>query len=290
MAFDLPGRDPAPDDPVPTAKSIVLVMSGKGGVGKSTVAANLAIALKRMGASVGLLDADMYGPSVPTLFGITGQPQTDGQKIRPLERHGIKLMSIGFLLEDAKAAVVWRGPMLHGALVQFLKDVAWGDLDVLLLDLPPGTGDVALTLSQKVRSNGAVIVTTPQELALQDVYKSVSMAEKVGIPILGVVENESYFICDGCEKRHELFGSGGGKKIAEFAQAPLLGQIPLEGAVRQWGDAGVPIVEAAPGSAAGQAFLAVAESLVAELRQRGPDGAVAIDRSGGTNRRLPISR
>jgi ATP-binding protein involved in chromosome partitioning len=290
MAFDLPGRDPAPDDPVPTAKSIVLVMSGKGGVGKSTVAANLAIALKRMGASVGLLDADMYGPSVPTMFGITGQPETDGQRIRPLERHGIKLMSIGFLLEDAKAAVVWRGPMLHGALVQFLKDVAWGELDVLLLDLPPGTGDIALTLSQKVRSNGAVIVTTPQELALQDVYKSVSMAEKVGIPILGVVENESYFICDGCEKRHELFGSGGGKKIAEFAHAPLLGQIPLEGAVRQWGDAGVPIVEAAPGSAAGQAFLAVAESLIAELRQRGSDGVVAIDRSGGTNRRLPISR
>ena len=290
MAFDLPGRDPAPDDPVPTAKSIVLVMSGKGGVGKSTVAANLAIALRRMGASVGLLDADMYGPSVPTLFGITGQPQTDGQKILPLERHGIKLMSIGFLLEDAKAAVVWRGPMLHGALVQFLKDVSWGELDVLLLDLPPGTGDVALTLSQKVRSSGAVIVTTPQEVALQDVYKSVSMAEKVGIPILGVVENESFFICDGCEKRHELFGSGGGKKIAEFAQAPLLGQIPLEGAVREWGDAGVPIVEAAPGSAAGQAFLAVAESLIAELRQRGSAGAVAIDRSGGTNRRLPISR
>jgi ATP-binding protein involved in chromosome partitioning len=290
MPLELPSRDPAPDDPVPTSKAVVLVMSGKGGVGKSTVAANLAIALKRLGATVGLLDADMYGPSVPTLFGIHGQPPTDGQKIRPLERHGIKLMSIGFLLEDSKAAVVWRGPMLHGALVQFLKDVAWGDLDVLLLDLPPGTGDIALTLSQKVRSSGAVIVTTPQEVALQDVYKSVSMAEKVGIPVLGVVENESYFICDGCEKRHELFGNGGGQKIADFAHAPLLGQIPLEGAVREWGDAGVPIVEAAPGSSASKAFIEVAERLVEELRARVGGAPVTIDRSGGTNRRLPVSR
>ncbi|HEX6275756.1 MAG TPA: Mrp/NBP35 family ATP-binding protein [Polyangiaceae bacterium] len=290
MSLDLPSRDAAPDDPVPGVKAVVLVMSGKGGVGKSTVAANLAIALKRLGASVGLLDADMYGPSVPTMFGINEQPPTDGQKIRPLERHGIKLMSIGFLLEDAKAAVVWRGPMLHGALVQFLKDVAWGELDVLLLDLPPGTGDVALTLSQKLRSSGAVIVTTPQEVALQDVYKSVSMAEKVGIPVLGVVENESYFVCDGCEKRHELFGSGGGQKIAEFSRSPLLGQIPLEGAVRQWGDAGVPITEAAPGSSAGKAFVEVAERLVGELRAREGGGTVTIDRSGGVNRRLPISR
>lgn len=290
MTLELPSRDPAPDDPVPAVKSVVLVMSGKGGVGKSTVAANLAIALKRLGASVGLLDADMYGPSVPTLFGINGQPPSDGAKIRPLERHGIKLMSIGFLLEDAKAAVVWRGPMLHGALVQFLKDVSWGELDVLLLDLPPGTGDIALTLSQKLRSSGAVIVTTPQEVALQDVYKSVSMAEKVGIPVLGVVENESYFICDGCEKRHELFGSGGGQKIADFARAPLLGQIPLDGAVREWGDAGVPIVEAAPGSGVGKAFVEVAERLVEELRGRAGGGVVTIDRSGGTNRRLPISR
>jgi len=290
MAFDLPGRDPAPDDPVPTAKSIVLVMSGKGGVGKSTVAANLAIALKRMGASVGLLDADMYGPSVPTMFGITGQPETDGQRIRPLERHGIKLMSIGFLLEDAKAAVVWRGPMLHGALVQFLKDVAWGELDVLLLDLPPGTGDIALTLSQKVRSNGAVIVTTPQELALQDVYKSVSMAEKVGIPILGVVENESYFICDGCEKRHELFGSGGGQSVADYAKAPLLGQIPLHPSVRQWGDAGTPVVQAAPESETARAFVAVATKLVENLEQSEPEAGLLIDRSGGVNRRLPIAR
>jgi ATP-binding protein involved in chromosome partitioning len=290
MALDLPPRDVQADDPVPQVKSVVLVMSGKGGVGKSTVASNLACALKRLGASVGLLDADIYGPSVPTMFGVAGQPLTDGQRIRPHEKFGIKLMSIGFLLEDPKSAVVWRGPMLHGALLQFLKDVAWNELDVLLLDLPPGTGDIALTLAQRVRSTGAVIVTTPQEVALQDVYKSVSMAQKVGIPILGVVENESYFVCDGCEKRHELFGSGGGQKIADFASAPLLGQVPLVPAVREWGDAGTPIVEAQPGSLVGKAFLEVAERLVGQLQGGGGVGAVSIDRSGGVNRRLPISR
>jgi ATP-binding protein involved in chromosome partitioning len=271
-------------------KSVVLVMSGKGGVGKSTVASNLAVALTRLGASVGLLDADIYGPSVPTMFGVHGQPLTDGQRIRPHERFGVKLMSIGFLLDDPKSAVVWRGPMLHGALLQFLKDVAWEELDVLLLDLPPGTGDVALTLAQRVRSTGAVIVTTPQEVALQDVYKSVSMAKKVGIPVLGVVENESYFVCDGCEKRHELFGKGGGQKIADFAEAPLLGQIPLVPAVREWGDAGTPLVEAQPGSAAGKAFIEVAERLLGEIRAQGGATTLSIDRSGGVNRRLPISR
>ena len=283
-------REIGPDDPVPGVKHVILVMSGKGGVGKSTVASNLALALSRMGRSVGLLDADIYGPSIPTMFGITGQPMSDGKQIQPLERFGIKLMSIGFLLEDPKAAVVWRGPMLHGALLQFLKDVNWGKLDFLLLDLPPGTGDVSLTLSQKVRSTGAVIVTTPQEVALQDVYKSVSMAQKVGIPLLGVVENESYFICDGCDKRHELFGSGGGQSVAEYAKAPLLGQIPLHPAVRQWGDAGTPVVQAAPESETAQAFVAVAMKLVETLEQSEPEAGLLIDRSGGVNRRLPIAR
>ena len=283
-------REIGPDDPVPGVKHVILVMSGKGGVGKSTVASNLALALSRMGHSVGLLDADIYGPSIPTMFGITGQPLSDGKQIQPLERFGIKLMSIGFLLEDPKSAVVWRGPMLHGALLQFLKDVNWGTLDFLLLDLPPGTGDVALTLSQKVRSTGAVIVTTPQEVALQDVYKSVSMAQKVGIPLLGVVENESYFVCDGCEKRHELFGSGGGQSVADFAKAPLLGQIPLHPSVRQWGDAGTPVVQAAPESETAQAFVSVALKLVENLAQSEPEAALEIDRSGGVNRRLPIAR
>lgn len=283
-------REIGPDDPVPGVKHVILVMSGKGGVGKSTVASNLALALSRMGHSVGLLDADIYGPSIPTMFGITGQPMSDGKQIQPLERFGIKLMSIGFLLEDPKAAVVWRGPMLHGALLQFLKDVNWGTLDFLLLDLPPGTGDVSLTLSQKVRSTGAVIVTTPQEVALQDVYKSVSMAQKVGIPLLGVVENESYFVCDGCEKRHELFGSGGGQSVADFAKAPLLGQIPLHPTVRQWGDAGTPVVQAAPESETARAFVAVATKLVENLEQSEPEAGLLIDRSGGVNRRLPIAR
>jgi ATP-binding protein involved in chromosome partitioning len=283
-------REIGPDDPVPGVTHVILVMSGKGGVGKSTVASNLALALSRMGHSVGLLDADIYGPSIPTMFGISGQPQSDGKQIQPLERFGIKLMSIGFLLEDPKAAVVWRGPMLHGALLQFLKDVNWGKLDFLLLDLPPGTGDIALTLSQKVRSTGALIVTTPQEVALQDVYKSVSMAQKVGIPLLGVVENESYFVCDGCEKRHELFGSGGGQSVADFAKAPLLGQIPLHPSVRQWGDAGTPVVQAAPNSETAQAFVAVAEKLLENLGQSAPEPGLSIDRSGGVNRRLPIAR
>src|SRR4029079_10750498 len=210
----------------------------------------------------GLLDADIYGPSIPTMLDVAGRPvSTDGKTIDPLERFGIKLMSIGFLLDDPKSAVVWRGPMLHGALLQFLKDVAWEELDVLLLDVPPGTRDIALTLAQRVRSTGAVIVTTPQEVALQDVYKSVSMSKKVGIPVLGVVENESYFVCDGCEKRHELFGSGGGQKVAEFAGAPRLGQMPLASAIREWGDAGTPVVQAAPQSAVAKAFMDVADKL-----------------------------
>jgi ATP-binding protein involved in chromosome partitioning len=286
----VPARTVAPDDPIPEVKNVVLVMSGKGGVGKSTVATNLALALSRMGTRVGLLDADIYGPSIPTMLGITGQPLSDGKQIQPLERFGVKLMSIGFLLEDPKAAVVWRGPMLHGALMQFLNDVAWGALDFLLLDLPPGTGDIALTLSQKIRASGAVIVTTPQEVALQDVYKSVSMCQKVGIPLLGVVENQSYFVCDGCTKRHELYGSGGGQRVADFAQAPLLGQIPLHPSVREWGDAGTPVVQAAPGSDTAKAFVAVAERLIEQLDTNEDQGVLTIDRSGGQNRRLPITR
>jgi len=225
------------------------------------------------------------------MFGIEGRPTTDGTKIAPLQRFGVKLMSIGFLLDDPHSAVVWRGPMLHSALLQFLKDVDWGELDFLLLDLPPGTGDVALTLSQRVRSTGAVIVTTPQEVALQDVYKSVSMANKVGIPILGIVENESYFVCDGCSKKHEIFGSGGGAKVAAMAHAPLLGQVPLDPAVRQAGDNGTPVVQAAPGSPTAQAFVAIAEQLFTRINQVAPEGAaLQIDRSGGQNRHLPITR
>jgi ATP-binding protein involved in chromosome partitioning len=290
--LDVSQRELGEADPVPTVKQIVLVMSGKGGVGKSTVAANLALALKRMGAKVGLLDADIYGPSIPTLFKVNGPPVGNGEKILPVEKYGIGLMSIGFLLEDAKSAVIWRGPMLAGALKQFLQDVAWGTLDYLVLDLPPGTGDIALSLSQMVRSTGAVVVTTPQEVALQDVYKAVTMNQKVGIPNLGVVENYSYFVCDSCQARHELFGSGGGAKVAELADAPLLGQLPMHGAIREWSDAGMPVVEALPDSPAAQAFLEVAERLGARIDELRASQAplFEIDRSGGQNRHLPVAR
>jgi ATP-binding protein involved in chromosome partitioning len=292
-AYRITQREIGPDDPCPGVANIILVMSGKGGVGKSTVATNLAMALSRSGAKTGLLDADMYGPSIPTMFGVNGRPSSlDGKKFLPLERFGLKLMSIGFMLEDSRQAVVWRGPMLQSALLQFLKDVDWGKLDYLVLDLPPGTGDIALTVSQKLRATGAIIVTTPQEVALQDVYKSVSMAQKVGIPILGVVENESYFVCDGCEKRHELFGSGGGEAIAEFAEAPLLGQIPLVPSVREWGDAGTPIVQAAPESLVAKALEEVALRLAGRISAHNlSEGrGLVIDRSGGKNKRLPIAR
>lgn len=292
QVLDLSGRSVAEDDPVPHVKNVVLVMSGKGGVGKSTVCANLACALAAMGARVGLLDADIYGPSIPTLFGIRSQPTGDGQKIHPIEKFGVKLMSIGFLLEDEKSAVVWRGPMLHGALMQFLKDVDWGSLDYLLLDMPPGTGDIALTLAQRVQSNGAVVVTTPQEMALQDVYKAVAMNQKVGIPILGVVENQSYFVCTECAARHELFGRGGGARIAEQAGAPLLGQLPLVPEVQAASDSGLPVVVSQPESAAARAFFELGERLGRRISEENAASGddLTIDRSGGRNRHLPIAR
>ncbi|HXX66161.1 MAG TPA: Mrp/NBP35 family ATP-binding protein [Polyangiaceae bacterium] len=284
-------RTVGPEDPLPQVKNVVLVMSGKGGVGKSSVATNVAMALARAGYRVGLLDADIYGPSIPTMLGIAGRPVSlDGKTIEPLARFGVKVMSIGFLLEDPKAAVIWRGPMLHGALQQFMKDVAWGELDFLVMDLPPGTGDVALTLSQRVKVTGAVVVTTPQAVATDDVYKSVSMCKKVNIPILGVVENMSWFV-DTAGVRHELFGRGGGAAVAEFAEAPLLGQVPLEPAVREWGDKGTPVVQAAPANEAARAFAAIAERIIDACEEAHDDDAgPSIDRSGGTGgkRRLPV--
>ncbi len=257
----VPTRSITSNDPLPDVRNVILVMSGKGGVGKSTVATNLALALERAGTRVGLLDADMYGPSIPTMLGIAGHPVSkDGKHIEPLQRFGVKLMSIGFLLEDPRQAIVWRGPMLHGALSQFLTDVDWGKLDYLVLDLPPGTGDVALSLAQRLKITGAVIVTTPQEVALQDVYKSVSMCHKLNVPVLGVVENMSWFV-DTAGVKHELFGSGGGQSVAEFAKAPLLGQIPLDPMVREHGDSGTPVVRAAPGSEVGKAFIEIADRL-----------------------------
>lgn len=283
------------EDPIPGVKHIILVMSGKGGVGKSTTATNLAMALSRRGFRTGLLDADIYGPSIPTMFGVAGRPvSTDGKTIEPLERFGIKLMSIGFLLEDPKSAVIWRGPMLHGALQQFLKDVNWGDIDYLVLDLPPGTGDVALTLSQRASVTGAVMVTTPQQVATDDVYKAISMCQKVNIPVLGVIENMSWFI-DTAGVKHELFGKGGGQAVADFAHAPLIGQVPIDQSVREWGDKGTPVVQAAPDGAIATAFMAVADKLVeivAERAEEESEGGPIIDRSGGPGgkKRLPVSK
>ena len=279
---------------MPGVAHVVLVMSGKGGVGKSTTATNLALALAKRGQRVGLLDADIYGPSIPTMLGVTGRPVSeDGKTIEPLERFGLKMMSIGFLMEDPKAAIIWRGPMLHGALQQFMKDVNWGELDVLVMDLPPGTGDVALTLSQRARVSGAVVVTTPQQVATDDVYKSVSMCQKVNIPILGVVENMSFFV-DTAGVRHELFGKGGGQAVADFAGAPLLGQVPIDQAVREWGDKGTPVVQAAAESAAATELFKVADALVGLLEAKADEGAggPVIDRSGGPGgrKRLPVTR
>jgi ATP-binding protein involved in chromosome partitioning len=287
----IPMRPAGADDPVGSVRNIILVMSGKGGVGKSTAAANLALALARAGTRVGLLDADIYGPSVPTMLGVSGHPHSkDGKTIEPLTRFGLKLMSIGFMIENERDAIIWRGPMLQSALMQFLGDVNWGELDYLVLDLPPGTGDVALTLAQRLKTTGAVLVTTPQEVALQDVYKAVSMCKKLNIPVLGVIENMSYFI-DSAGVRHELFGKGGGQKIAEFAEAPLLGQIPLHPAVREAGDNGIPIVQAQPTHEAAQAFAdvaaALAERIARELFARG-GGKKAPDAKGP--KRLTIMR
>jgi ATP-binding protein involved in chromosome partitioning len=287
-----PPHGPAPAA-MPGMKNVVLVMSGKGGVGKSTAATNLALALSRAGHRVGLLDADIYGPSIPTMLGVSGRPVSlDGKSIEPLTRFGIKIMSIGFLLEDPKQAIVWRGPMLHGALQQFLNDVSWGELDYLVLDLPPGTGDVALTLSQRVRATGAVIVTTPQAVATDDVYKSVSMCAKVNIPILGVIENMSYFV-DSAGVRHEIFGKGGGQAIADFASAPLLGQVAIDQRVRECGDAGTPIVQADPASATAQSFVKIAEALIERIAtlDTAVPAAPVIDRSGGSGKRkLPLAK
>jgi ATP-binding protein involved in chromosome partitioning len=287
----VPTREVLADDPIPGVRNVVLVMSGKGGVGKSTVAVNLTLALSRMGASVGLLDADIYGPSIPTMMGITGTPVADeNRKIKPLERFGVKLMSIGFMLEDPKAAVVWRGPMLHGALGQLLTDVGWGNLDYLVVDLPPGTGDVALTLAQRLKVTGAIVVTTPQEVALADVYKGVSMCRRLNLPILGVVENMSYFV-DSAGVRHEIFGTGGGEKLAEFAEAPLFGKVPIETTVREWGDQGTPVVQALPSSAAAKAFVGIAEKVADRIaREHFARGGGKTAPAGDAPKRLRIVR
>jgi ATP-binding protein involved in chromosome partitioning len=255
-------------DLLPTVKNVVLVAAGKGGVGKSTVAANLAVALKMHGASAGLLDADIYGPSVPMMMGVKSEPkkiEIDGSyKIAPVPAHGVPVMSIGFFL-DADQAVIWRGPMLGKALHQLMADVHWGDLDYLVVDMPPGTGDVQITFSQQLKVSGALLVATPQDVALADVVRAKAMFDKVNIPIVGIVENMSYFICDGCGKKHEIFSRGGAQRAAERFAIPYLGEIPITPALREGGDNGVPILVQEPDSIVSKRFLESAAKLAGQL-------------------------
>jgi ATP-binding protein involved in chromosome partitioning len=255
-------------DLLPTVKNVVLVAAGKGGVGKSTVAANLAVALKMHGAKTGLLDADIYGPSVPIIMGVKGEPNKvdvdGGQKIAPAMAHGVPVMSIGFFL-DPDQAVIWRGPMLGKALHQLMADVHWGELDYLVVDMPPGTGDVQITFSQQLKVSGALLVATPQLVALADVVRAKSMFDKVMIPIVGLIENMSYFICDGCNKEHDIFARGGAKQAAERFQIPFLGEIPITPALRKGGDEGVPILIQDPNSPVSKSFLEIAAKLAGQL-------------------------
>lgn len=254
------------DSIVPGVKNVVLIGSGKGGVGKSTTAVNVAAALAQAGAKVGLLDADIYGPSIPIMLGArNAKPRaTEGNRIVPVEAHGLKLISIGFFVAPEQATV-WRGPMLHGAIMQFFRDVDWGELDYLILDLPPGTGDIQLTIAQQVKVAGAVVVTTPQDLALADALKAKAMFDKVDIPVLGIVENMSFFVCPHCEGRTEVFHHGGGAQAADKLGVPFLGEVPLVLSIREGGDAGVPVVVAAPESAESQALRRVAEQVARQV-------------------------
>lgn len=243
-------------------KNVIAVASGKGGVGKSTVAANLALALKRTGAAVGLCDCDLYGPSIALMFGSNERPMADDEnRIIPIERYGLKLMSMGFLLEDDSPAVL-RGPMVTRYIQQFLRQVAWGDLDYLVLDLPPGTGDIQLTIVQTVALAGVVIVTTPQEVALIDARKAARMFAKTNVPVLGIVENMSYFLSPSDGVRYDIFGSGGGKREAARLGVPLLAEIPIEPGLREGGDIGRPVAEFAPDSTSGTAFARLAGEVV----------------------------
>jgi len=251
---------------IPGVKNIIAVASGKGGVGKSTTAVNLALALAAEGANVGVLDADIYGPSQQMMLGIHGRPQIDetDEKILPMENHGVKTMSLG-LITDPDTPVIWRGPMVMKALDQFLSDVKWGTLDFMIIDLPPGTGDAQLTLTQKVPLSGAVVVTTPQDVALIDARKGLAMFRKVNVPVLGIIENMSYFICRHCGEREEIFGHGGGRKTAELLGVPFLGEIPIDPKVVVGGDSGEPIFVLDPSSAAALAFRKLAETVVQQV-------------------------
>jgi len=247
---------------MPSLGKVLAISSGKGGVGKSTVAANLAAALARDGHRVALMDADIYGPNIPRMFGANAKPEVQGGKIQPLEAHGVKLMSLGFIVErDAPA--IWRGPIIMKIITQFIRDVAWGELDYFLVDLPPGTGDAQLSLTQIVRLHGAIIVTTPQEMAVGDSLRGAKMFERVGVSVVGIVENMSYFVCPDCHQRSEIFLAGGGSRLAAELGVPLLGQIPLQAGMAELADRGEPIVVRQPESPAGIALRELARTVSA---------------------------
>jgi len=260
---------------VPGVRAIIAVASGKGGVGKSTTSVNLALALAAIGRKVGLLDADIYGPSLPRMMGITGKPTTtpDGKTLKPMENYGVKCMSMGFMVAE-DTPMIWRGPMVMSALEQMLRDVEWGDLDVLVVDMPPGTGDAQLTMAQRVPLAGAVIVSTPQDIALLDARKGLNMFRKVDVPVFGVIENMSYFLCPHCGERSDIFSHGGARKEAERMGVDFLGEIPLDIAIRETSDSGKPIVVSQPSSPHAAAYRAIAEAVWAKL-------------SGGAVRAMP---
>src|SRR6478672_4303386 len=249
---------------VPGVKNVIAVGAGKGGVGKTTLSVNLAIALAKSGSRVGLIDGDIYGPNVPIMLGIRTQLATDGQKILPAEKYGLQVVSMGFLTED-DAPIIWRGPMLHSALQQFFREVRWLDLDYLVVDMPPGTGDGALSLGQTVPVAGAVVVTTPQQVSLADTKRAVAMYRKLNIPTLGIVENMSYFVCRDCGHEADIFGRGGGEEMATTLGVPFLGRIPIYQPIREGSDAGVPLLISEPESPAGRAFMAAAEQAAAQV-------------------------
>ena len=256
---------------IPGVKNIIAVASGKGGVGKSTTAVNLALALAAEGANVGVLDADIYGPSQPMMLGLAGRPESkDGKTLEPLEAYGLQAMSIGFLI-DADTPMVWRGPMVTQALEQLLKDTNWRDLDYMIVDMPPGTGDIQLTLSQKVPVTGAVIVTTPQDIALIDAKKGLKMFEKVGVPIVGIVENMSMHICSNCGHAEAIFGEGGGEAMCREYNVPFLGRLPLDIRIREQADSGRPSVVADPDGAVAQAYKAIARKVAIFVAQKAAD-------------------
>ncbi|RPI65258.1 MAG: iron-sulfur cluster carrier protein ApbC [Ignavibacteriales bacterium] len=273
-------KDAKKDAVLPGVKNTIAIASGKGGVGKSTVAVNLAVALAKDGASVGLIDADIYGPSIPLMLGSNDKPKVyqaeNSVKMIPLESHGIKFMSIGLLVDD-KAPIIWRGPMASGAIKQFMTDVDWGELDYLIFDMPPGTGDIQLTLVQTIPLTGAVIVTTPQEVSLIDARKALKMFQRVNVPILGVVENMSYFIAPDTGKQYDIFGSGGGKQMCDELNAPLLGGIPIDPRIRIGGDKGEPMVIALPDADETKILFDISRKLTEQVNIRNSNASEKIE-------------